>query len=1251
MKKTQKMPGKLLTLSAALTLTFSASASVLLTDDFMVSSNSQNVNQQLAGRQTGPLAPADYTGWAIQHQVGNTTTGVGQPGGATNSDYVLLAFTGSFFSDLPIDAVASGPLTVQFDMYNTGMNVGGNSTDWGACVLETAGNCFPVAGTGQFGFLSRADGGMQVFNNGGSITPAGWDTPGFAPNPLWTLVFSDSTGTGSAFDGNGSQVTFINGTTTLGTVTLGQLNSAGLRLGWSDDNAQFAGIANLSISGTPGSLTPPGQNLSFEYDTTLSGTSINIVPTSWTAFNQNAPGDFGSQNAGGTDYTVFDPLAATAAGNQFCYINVFNGNPTGGIYQDMGPLQPNTIYTLTVAIGSRADRNNSPGVIALVNGTDNTGTVMATGGGLPPAQNTWQDYATTFSTGPSVSGDLTVVLSVLPAGTIQANFDNVRLTAQHSLVPLPILITNTTPASATLASGGNVVFTAAFSNSPPVSLQWQQIVSESPSVTNDITTGVVTVTNNGIVSSTLTINNVQLSNAGSYQLQAANATNFVTVVDSAPALLTVIPTITWYAAGAYNGGFSDDTVLALAGPPASEVYGVDFGGSGLLTTGNGYTFDDVSSGNITLQGTLTSFGGYLPGSATTGDLNLDTILNNGLYGTAVNTGTLNNLTVGQTYTVMVLLDDDRTSGAGGSTFDVTDGITVSPAQQYAYPIGVPEVGGYIMGTFTAQATTQPLTVLNNNGNSQYNAVLLMTGMAPPPTNPPVLTTDISPLLAEVSPGTPLILTVVAAGSTPLKYQWFNQGGPISGQTNASYSFNAVAGSNTFYVDVTNAFGSVDSSTNVVISFTNIVNVANFSFEAGTGSGYTPSSWTAFNYSWSGVYDENGANYPIFDPLAPPAQGDNFFACNTGPGQPTSGIYQVCGALQPNTTYTLTVAIGYSQEAPVSGQSTWSPGIISLIKGNDNTGAILASGGGIPATPGTWQDYTVTYTTGASVSGNLTVELAVAAAPTYQAQFDNVRLTKAPASGPPAPPAIHNPSFEAGTGSVPSSWAAFNDSNFSIVTEASPGEYAAIDPLAFPADGTNFFAINEGPADPTGGIYQEYDVLQPNTIYTLTVAIGFNGDNGPVPGEWSPGIISLINGDDNTGTVLASTSGIGSVPGAWQDFTTTYTTGPSVSGDLTVELSVAPAPTYQANFDNVRLTLTPAPGMAPTVSAQVSGGNLVLTGGGGSTNCGYTLLTTTNLAAPVIWTTNSAGNLDGTGAFSNSIPIGTVPASFYRIRVP
>jgi hypothetical protein len=431
-----------------------------------------------------------------------------------------------------------------------------------------------------------------------------------------------------------------------------------------------------------------------------------------------------------------------------------------------------------------------------------------------------------------------------------------------------------------------------------------------------------------------------------------------------------------------------------------------------------------------------------------------------------------------------------------------------------------------------------------------------------------------------------------------------------------------------------------------------VNNPSFEFDVVSGPGQNlnsvPSGWTAFNENNGDIGSQwaGGIDYTVFDPLAPPASGNQYCFVNLLSQSLRGGIYQDVGPMQPNTIYTLTVAIG-SRNDRIN-----SPGIISLVRGLDNTGKVMATGGGIPATQNSWQDYTVTFTNGTSTQDLCVMLSADGNSTTIQSDFDNVRLTSTPFSGTPPPPVLGNPSFEEGTGAVPAYWTEFNDNDFSIVTEANPGEYTATDPLAPPANGTNFFAINEGPGDPaTGGIYQEYAPLQPNTIYTLAVAMGKRADNGPVPGQWSPGIISLINGDNNNGTVLASTNGLSNVAGAWQDFTVTYTTGASVSGDLSVELSVAPAATYQANFDNVVLTVTPL--MAPKLGApRVSAYNLILAGTGGTPNAGYIWLVTTNLAPPVNWQTNSSGSLDGTGSVSNSFPINPAsPASFFQLRLP
>jgi alpha-L-rhamnosidase len=68
--------------------------------------------------------------------------------------------------------------------------------------------------------------------------------------------------------------------------------------------------------------------------------------------------------------------------------------------------------------------------------------------------------------------------------------------------------------------------------------------------------------------------------------------------------------------------------------------------------------------------------------------------------------------------------------------------------------------------------------------------------------------------------------------------------------------------------------------------------------------------------------------------------------------------------------------------------------------------------------------------------------------------------------------------------------------------------------------------------------------------------------------------------------------------------------------------------------------------------MISGGNLILEGTGGTPNAGYSWLTTTNLSAPINWTTSSTDALDGAGSFSNSIPISTINrAMFFQFRLP
>ena len=98
------------------------------------------------------------------------------------------------------------------------------------------------------------------------------------------------------------------------------------------------------------------------------------------------------------------------------------------------------------------------------------------------------------------------------------------------------LVQDTLPTYAQTVVGDQVVLTAAFSNSPSVNVQWQQV---NGGLTNNISTGVVNALSNGVMTSTLTLANAQSSNAGFYWLKAVNAANSADYSFSSAAQLVV----------------------------------------------------------------------------------------------------------------------------------------------------------------------------------------------------------------------------------------------------------------------------------------------------------------------------------------------------------------------------------------------------------------------------------------------------------------------------------------------------------------------------------------------------------------------------------------------------------------------------------------------------------------------------------------------------------------------------------------
>ena len=243
----------------------------------------------------------------------------------------------------------------------------------------------------------------------------------------------------------------LGGATTLPIGSLSTVSDTGIGLrrvtvtdsGSSSVDRRFIRAQITKVSGSSGGGTGGGGSLSI-----VNGGFESGSLTGWTTI---ASGGYGSgagvinnvTNQTNQYPTFSNPLPGTALGTYYASVAGYEGYGPEAIYQDVSangqgnaPLQPNTTYTLTVAAGvGRYDSTVNNGTIALINGTSPaTGTVLATKAvstlGFTSYANNFKDLTVTFTTGSTVSGDLTIELytnhGYSATGTIK--FDNVRLT-------------------------------------------------------------------------------------------------------------------------------------------------------------------------------------------------------------------------------------------------------------------------------------------------------------------------------------------------------------------------------------------------------------------------------------------------------------------------------------------------------------------------------------------------------------------------------------------------------------------------------------------------------------------------------------------------------------------------------------------------------------------------------------------------------------------------------------------------------
>lgn len=186
---------------------------ILLQDNFnLISESAAGFNSTLQTDQQGTLAPISYSvtsagqDWQAQHGNGAAMLLVGDAG------YAATASLNQDFATPANDADL--PLSIQFDARVTDTT---STSCWSSISIGSARNITANDNRAKFGILPVLDGSLQIWVNGVQQPIAS-----HAGN-TFRIVFSNTAGTGSAFNGNGSKATLYDGTTLVGTYTLPQL--------------------------------------------------------------------------------------------------------------------------------------------------------------------------------------------------------------------------------------------------------------------------------------------------------------------------------------------------------------------------------------------------------------------------------------------------------------------------------------------------------------------------------------------------------------------------------------------------------------------------------------------------------------------------------------------------------------------------------------------------------------------------------------------------------------------------------------------------------------------------------------------------------------------------------------------------------------------------------------------------------------------------------------------------------------------
>jgi len=560
--------------------------------------------------------------------------------------------------------------------------------------------------------------------------------------------------------------------------------------------AAVAAVAALGAVNTMAGATPlvPSSG-SASGITVAAGSSVSVFytvngtqtpPVSWSVTGSVPPGlNFSGLTGSGGSVNVANLNLSgtpTAAGSYNVTLQAFQFANEGGI------SSPSYSYTITVtgSVNVAPSITQDPQSQTVLAGSSVTFTAAASGTPAPSFQ--WQKDGADIG---GATGSSFTIGSVSPgdAGSYTVIATNAAGSATSNAATLTVNIPTTAPSitqnpqSQTVTAGNSVTFSAAASGTPAPSLQWRKNNVNIP----------------GANGSSLSLNNVQLSDAGSYTLVATNAAGAV-ASNAATLTVNVAPAFTTQPGGAtvFLGGSAASFSVAATGSPAPTYQWQRLpAGSGTWgNLANGGVYSGVTTATLAITGATLAMSGdqfrcvatNTVGSVTSNAATLTVVvplpvINTQPLSQAVLVGSAVGLSVTASSPVSVTYQWQKNNvnipGATSSSYNIAS-------------FGSGDVGSY------------DVVVTNSAGSVTSNTATLAIAQ------PPVITTD--PASQTVIAGAPASFAVTVTSNAALSYVWRKNDVTIPGATNATYAIASAQASDAanYSVVVTNIAGSATS---------------------------------------------------------------------------------------------------------------------------------------------------------------------------------------------------------------------------------------------------------------------------------------------------------------------------------------------------------------------------------------------------------------------------------------------------------